>query len=168
MTGKDIQQISGLLVNAGLAMSTLIIFFLARSWVRKDRRMVAVELRTEKNSREIALEISNICPETVYITSVVWDVGLLLKTQLTTPRDAKIIPGDALQLVLKGPELRTLYKFLLSALKGWPFIFAAACGIRIAVRIAGNKRIDYQTIRYCSAKRLLKMAREDQTSENVF
>ncbi len=163
MTSEEIQQISGLLINAGLAMSTLIVFFLARSWVHKSKKIFVTELRTEEDAHQITLKISNSCPETIRVTNIIWDAGILLKDQLACQqiRNTKIVPNGTLQLVLKGAELKTLYQFLLSALKGWPIFFAAR-GIKVAVRISGRKDIHYQSITYCTAKRLLKMARDDQ------
>lgn|GEM_PF-3921998 len=163
MTSEEIQQILGLLINAGLAMSTLIVFFLARSWVHRNKEIVAMELQTEEDPHRITLKIYNSCPETIHITNIIWDAGVLLKDQFMWPqiRTAKIAPGGTLQLTLKGSELKTLYQFLLSVLKGWPS-FIAKRRIRVAVRISENKDIHYQSIAYSSAKHLLKMAQENQ------
>jgi hypothetical protein len=163
VTSEQVQQILGLLVNACLAMSTLVVFFIARYLVYKNRRdAISVEIQTEKGSQQMTIEISNNLAIPIFVTGLVWEAGVLFKNQLTWQQpvieNTEISPGRTMQLVLEGDELKALYRFLLSSLRGWPALFTAR-GIKIAICLAGKQAPPCRLLAYHTARSVLKAAR---------
>ncbi len=165
MTAEEVQQILGLIINAGLAMSTLVIFCIARYLICKNRRnAISVEIQIEKESQQMTIKISNNLAIPIFVTGLVWETGILLKNRLMWQQLAKehaeISPGGMMQLVSEGDELKTLYRFLLSSLRGWPTLFAEH-GMRIAICLAGKQSVSYCPLAYHTARSVLKAARKD-------
>ena len=165
MNSEQIQQLLGLLVNAGLAMSTLVVFLIARYLVYKSRvRGADVEVLMEEGSSRMVIAISNSLTVPIFVTGLIWNVGVLFKSKLLWEQASKESPsleipaGGRAQLVLQGKELKGIGQTILHSLRAWPGFFAER-SIEVGVCIVGRQDIRYHSMTRPAAHALLEGAR---------
>ncbi len=164
MNAEQVQQLLGLLVNAGLAMSTLVVFLIARYLVYKSRvRGADVEVRMEEGGRMV-IAISNSLTVPIFVTGLIWNVGVLFKSKLLWEHISKenssleVPAGGRAQFVLQGKELKGVSQTILHSLGVWPAFFAER-SIEVGLCIVGRQDVRYHSIARPTAHALLEGAR---------
>lgn len=157
MKTEQVLQIFGLLVNAGLAMSTLVVFLIVRCFIYKNRtRAIDAEVYIEEG--QMILKISNRLPVSVFVTSLIWNVGMIFKNRFIYRRPSaenlEIPPKGVIQLVLQEDELKALRQFLVRFLERWSTFFVQR-GLEVGTCISGKQEIYYYSLRYDVIRNLL-------------